>query len=280
VKEPGARRLDKAFERARAEGRKALVVYLTALDPDFNTSRRLMLAAAEAGADIIEIGVPWSDPSADGLAIQGAMRRALAAGGGLGRALELCRAVRAENDQVGLVLFGYANPIIVTGPKAFAERARDAGADAVLCVDWPSDEAPELLAALTAAGVGHIPLLAPTSTPARIAVADSAARGFLYYVSMTGITGVTISDLEGPRRHVGKIRAVTDNRHPIVVGFGITTAADAQAIAGFADGVAVGSAAVRIIERAVADGRDPVPELATFVRALADALQHTGDGSA
>ncbi|MES1205179.1 MAG: tryptophan synthase subunit alpha [Pseudomonadota bacterium] len=272
----GGAGLDRAFARARAQDRKALVVYLTALDPDFETSRRLILAAADAGADIIEVGVPWSDPSADGVVIQGAMRRALAAGGGLSRALELCRAVRAENQDVGLVLFGYANPIIVTGPAAFARRAREAGADAVLCVDWPSDEAPELLAALTAEGLGHIPLLAPTSTGTRIQVAAAAARGFLYYVSMTGITGVKISDLEGPRRHVAEIRAATGDRLPVVVGFGITTPKDARAIAAFADGVVVGSAAVRTIEQAAAAGRDPVPDLAAFVRNLAAALAGTG----
>jgi len=132
-------RLERIFARCRASHRKALVVYLTACDPDFDTSRRLVLAAAAAGADIVEIGVPWSDPSADGLAIQAAMQRALAAGGGLSRALALCRAVRAENAEVGLVLFGYANPIVVTGPTAFARQTHEAGADAVLCVDWPPD---------------------------------------------------------------------------------------------------------------------------------------------
>ena len=266
-------RIERAFARARAEKRKALVVYLAALDPDFETSRRLMLAAAGAGADIIEIGIPWSDPSADGPVIQAAMRRARAAGGGLSRALDLCRAVRSENPDVGLVLFGYANPIIVTGPEAFAHRARDAGADAVLCVDWPPDEAAELLSALAAANLGYVPLLAPTSTPARVEIAGAAAHGFLYYVSMTGITGVKISDLEGPRRHVAEIRAATGGRHPIVVGFGITNASDARKIAAFADGVVVGSAAVRLVEQSISAGRDPVPELAAFVRELAGAIQ-------
>jgi tryptophan synthase alpha chain len=268
----GAVRLDQAFARARRQNRKALVVYLTASDPDFDTSRRLMLAAAAAGADIIEIGMPWSDPSADGPVIQGAMRRALAAGGGLTRSLDLCRAIRAENADVGLVLFGYANPIVVTGPAAFARRAREAGADAVLCVDWPPDEAPELLSALSGAELGYIPLLTPTSTASRIRIAGAVANGFLYYVSMTGITGVKISDLEAPRRQVAEIRAATGARHPIVVGFGITTADDARTIASFADGVVVGSAAVRIVERATSAGADPVPELAAFVRGLAAAL--------
>lgn len=272
-------RLGRVFARARAENRTALVVYLTALDPDFDTSRRLMLAAASAGADIIEIGIPWSDPSADGPAIQDAMQRALKAGGGLSRALELCRAVRAENPELGLVLFGYANPIVVTGPIAFARRAREVGADAVLCVDWPADEAPELLSALADAGVGYIPLLAPTSTAPRVQIAAHHARGFLYYVSMTGTTGVKINDLDGPRRQVAEIRAASGNRHPIVVGFGITTPADVRAIASFADGVVVGSAAVRTVEAAVAAGRDPVPALSAFVRSLADALGPSGRGT-
>jgi len=266
-------RLEKAFAKARAENRKALVVYLTAVDPDFETSRRLMLAAAAAGADILEIGIPWSDPSADGLAIQAAMRRALAAGGSLTRALALCRAVRAENPTVGLVLFGYANPIIVNGVDEFARRAHESGADALLCVDWPPDEAGELIAALDANQMGFIPLLAPTSTPVRVKAAGDAARGFLYYVSMTGITGVQIRDLDGPKRHVAEIRALTNDRVPLVVGFGITNPAEARAIAAFADGVVVGSAAVRIVEKAAAEGRDPAPELASFVRDLSAALK-------
>lgn len=273
---PGAAaptRLDRIFAAARRENRKALVVYLTAVDPDFDTSRRLILGAAAAGADIIEIGMPWSDPSADGPVIQGAMLRALRAGGSLTQALALCRAVRAENADVGLVLFGYANPIVVSGPQSFARRAQESGADALLCVDWPPDEGGELLAALGEARLGYIPLLAPTSTGPRVQIAGDSARGFLYYVSMTGITGVKISDLEGPRRHVAEIRTATGDRHPIVVGFGVTTPADARAIASFADGVVVGSAAVRIIEAASAAGRDPVPELDSFVRSLSDALR-------
>jgi len=265
-------RLEKIFARCRAENRKALVVYLTAVDPDFETSLRLILAAAAAGADVIEVGVPWSDPSADGAAIQAAMQRALAAGGGLGRAMALCRAVRAENADVGLVLFGYANPIVITGPETFARQAHEAGVDAVLCVDWPPDEAPELLAALAKNDVGFIPLLAPTSTPSRAMLAGQTAKGFIYYVSMTGITGVKLADLESPRQQIAAIRAATGDRQPIVVGFGITNATDARAIGAFADGVVVGSAAVRIIEKAVAEKADPTPALATFVKGLAEAL--------
>src|SRR5262245_13395758 len=136
-------RLARAFERARAENRKALVLYLTAGDPDLETSRRLLLGAARAGADILEVGVPWSDPSADGPAIQAAMRRALTAGGGMRTSLELCRTVRAANADIPMVLFGYANPIFVRGPQAFASAAQVAGVDGVLPVDWPLEEALE-----------------------------------------------------------------------------------------------------------------------------------------
>jgi tryptophan synthase alpha chain len=265
-------RLSATFARARAEKRKALVIYLTASDPDFETSRRLLVAAARAGADVLELGVPWSDPSADGPAIQLAMRRALAAGGGLRSALELCRAVRQEVPEVPIVLFGYANPIFVRGPEAFAGAARDAGADAALCVDWPPDEASELTSALHAQSMDFIPLLAPTSTPHRIKAITAEASGFIYYVSMTGITGRTLADLEAPRKHVAEIRTLSGNRLPIVVGFGISTPAQAKAVAEFADGVVVGSAAVKLIEKAKAEGRDPVPALEELVASLKAAL--------
>jgi len=266
------RRIAGCFQRARAEGRKVLVVYLTATDPDQEQSRRLIQGAIDAGADIIEVGVPWSDPSADGPVIQAASLRALRAGGGMRKSLELTRALRAANADVPLVLFGYANPIVVMGPQAFADTARAAGADAVLCVDYPADEDGELLAALRTQEMDFIPLLAPTSTPRRIAVAASAASGFIYYVSLTGITGVKLEDLEGPRQQVEEIRKATGGEIPVVVGFGIKTPADARAVARFADGVAVGSAAVDIVARATAAGRDPVPELGAFVRSLRDAV--------
>lgn len=268
-------RLGACFERARAENRKALVLYLTAHDPDGPTSQRVLMAAAEAGADIIEIGVPWSDPSADGPVIQAAMHRALAAGGGLRRTLETCQAVRAKHPNVGLVLFGYANPIVIMGPEVFALRAADAGADAVLCVDYPPDEDQELPRALFRRGLDFIPLLAPTSTPARIAAAAAVASGFIYYVSLTGITGTRLVNVAEPRVQVNAIRAATGGKVPVVVGFGIKTPADAREVAQFADGVVVGSAAVQIVEKAAAAGRDPAPELGAFVRSLRDALAAT-----
>jgi tryptophan synthase alpha chain len=265
-------RLADVFARARDARRKALVIYLAAGDPDHETSVRLVRAALDAGADVVEVGVPWSDPSADGPAIQESMYRALKSGGGLSRALDLTRAVRETHPQAGLVLFGYANPIVVTGPDAFAERARGAGADAVLCVDYPPDEDSQLTSALTRQGLDLIPLLAPTSTPARVAAAAAAAGGFIYYVSLTGITGAALTDLEGPRAQVESIRAATGGRLPVVVGFGIRTPEAARDVAAFADGVVVGTAAVEVVRKAHDAKRDPVPDLTAFVKSLRAAV--------
>jgi len=265
-------RIADCFARARAERRKVLVVYLTASDPDLETSRRAIQSAIDAGADIIELGVPWSDPSADGPVIQAAMLRALKAGGGLRSALEVCRGLRTANADTPLILFGYANPIVVLGAELFARQARDAGADGVLCVDYPPDEDADLTSALAKQRLDFIPLLAPTSTPARIGAAAKVASGFIYYVSLTGITGVKLADMSDPQRRVEEIRAATGGKIPVVVGFGIKTPADARAVAAFADGVVVGSAAVGIVERAAAAGKDPGPELGAYVRSLRDAM--------
>lgn len=271
-----APRLAARFARARAEKRAALIVYLTADDPDGATSLRLMRAAAEAGADVIEIGIPWSDPSADGKAIQAAMHRALARGGGLRRALGLCSELRAACPDVGLVLFGYANPILVMGVDVFALKARDAGADGLLCVDYPPDEDRALPLALAREGLDFVPLLAPTSTDARIDIALAAAGSFVYYVSMTGTTGTALADLDGPRAKVAAIRERGGGKVPVAVGFGIRTPQAARAVASFADAVVVGSAAVEIVDRAAAAKRDPVPEMSAFVRSLRQAVAGTG----
>lgn len=266
------KRLAERFARAKAEKRAAVIVYLTADDPDGPTSLRLMKAAVEAGADVIEIGVPWSDPSADGRSIQAAMHRALAKGGGLRRSLALCAELRAACPDAGLVLFGYANPILVMGTDSFALKARDAGADGVLCVDYPPDADPALRTSLAREGLDYVPLLAPTSTEKRVDAALGAAGSFVYYVSMTGITGTALADLQGPRDKVEAIRARAGGQLPVAVGFGIRTPQAARAVAEFADGVVVGSAAVEIVERAATAGRDPVPEMTAFVRSLRDAV--------
>jgi tryptophan synthase alpha chain len=271
-----APRLAARFASARAEKRAALIVYLTADDPDGVTSLRLMRAAADAGADVIEIGIPWSDPSADGKAIQAAMHRALGRGGGLRRALGLCSELRAACPDVGLVLFGYANPILVMGVDVFALKARDAGADGLLCVDYPPDEDRALPTALAREGLDFVPLLAPTSTDARIDLALAAAGSFVYYVSMTGTTGTALADLEGPRAKVAAIRERGGGKVPVAVGFGIRTPDAARAVASFADAVVVGSAAVEIVDRCAAEKRDPVPEMTAFVRSLRQAVGGRG----
>jgi tryptophan synthase alpha chain len=265
-------RLDRAFARARAEKRAALVLYLTAGDPDLETSRRLVLAAAEEGADIIEVGVPWSDPSADGAAIQAAMARALTAGGGPKATFSLVEAVRRENPDVGLVFFGYANPIFIMGAEAFAKRVAEVGGDGVLCVDWPPDEAVAFRKALAEQRLGFVPLVAPTSLEPRIRLAGEAATGFIYYVSLTGITGARLVDKQEPSRRVEAIRAWTGGKTPIVVGFGVKSPEDAHEVAAFADGVVVGSAAVELVQKAQAAGEDPVAALRTFVRSLRAAV--------
>lgn len=266
-------RLAAAFARAKAEGRTPLVIYLTAGDPNAEASFELVLAAADAGMDVLELGIPWSDPSADGLAIQGAMLRALNNGGGLSATLKLCARIRQARPALPIVLFGYANPIVVRGCAAFAADAKAAGADAVLCVDWPADEDKELPEALRAQGLGFVPLLAPTSTPARVNAALEVAGGFVYYVSLTGITGAKLTDFSGPAAHVAQIRAAAHNRLPVVVGFGIATPQDARTVAGFADGVVVGSAAVRLIETSPQTAK---ADLARLVSGLSDGLRGVG----
>ena len=265
-------RIDQAFARAKAENRKALVIYLTASDPDFETSRRVIGAAIKGGADLIELGIPWSDPSADGLAIQSAMERARKSGGGLSETLRLCALLRADSPAIPIVLFGYANPIAIRGPKVFASDAAKAGADAALCVDWLADTDPTLYQALSAEGLDLIPLLAPTSPMSRIALANTFAGGFFYYVSMTGITGGQLADMQAVANRVGEIRSLTQGRLPIVVGFGISSPSDVREVAGFADGIVVGSAAVRIVESAVAKGEDPAIAMEQYIRSLRASL--------
>jgi len=274
----GHQRIAMAFERAAAEGRTPLVLYLTAGDPNAEASFEIVLAAIDAGADIIELGVPWSDPSADGLAIQGGMSRALDNGGGLSATLLLTKRLREARPDTPIILFGYANPIVVRGCHRYAEEARLAGADGTLCVDWPADEDQELPSALAEQGLAFVPLLAPTSTPERVEAALRSASGFVYYVSLTGITGAALTDLSKPEAHVTDIRSrarAAENELPIVVGFGIKDTDSARRVAGFADGVVVGSAAVRIVARAHETGGDARPDLRAFVGHLKTGLTNS-----
>lgn len=260
-------RLRAAFDRAAAENRAAFVAYLTFGDPDPQTSIAVVEAACRAGADVIELGVPFSDPSADGPSIQRAMERALAAGGSLPAALDAIRELRGRGITTPIVLFGYYNPVFVMGTQRFAERAAATGVDAVLTVDLPIDELAELAQPLAARGVAVVPLIAPTSTPDRIARLGAFAPPFVYYISLTGVTGVRAAAPVDPSR-LAQIRDAA--RAPVAVGFGIRTPADAARFSAIADGVVVGTALVDQVA-AGAPGEAPA-RVAALVGALAGAM--------
>jgi len=244
-------RIEQALARRAAEKRKALVTYLCCGDPDEAESIDLAVACAEAGADILELGAPFSDPTADGPAIARASQRALGKGGGLTSTLRVARAVRARTE-APIVLFGYYNPLFVRGEEDVVATAADAGVDAFLVVDLPLEESVGLRSAAAARGMSVIPLVAPTTRPERVAeLAELAKRfpiPFVYYVSMMGVTGGAgaASVLAEAGAQAERVRAVTGR--PTVVGFGIDSAAGARAAAERSDGVVVGSAIVRRIE--------------------------------
>lgn len=264
-------RIAERFARIRAAGRAALVPYLTAGDPDLATTRDCVLAAIDAGADLIELGVPFSDPMADGPVIQRSSARALAAGTSLRRVLELVGELRAASD-VPIVLFGYYNPFLQYGLDALARDARTAGADAFLCVDAPPEESGELRAAAAANGLEVIALLAPTTPLARARMIARTAGGFLYFVSVLGVTGGRDRLPAELPALVARVRRVTTL--PIGVGFGVQTPEQAGWVAAFADAVVVGSAIVRQIETA-APGDAPA-RVGAFVAALSDGMRAAG----
>ncbi len=238
--------IDEVFARSRSERRAAFIPYLTAGDPDLETTGRLIEALTLGGADIIELGVPFSDPIADGPVNQRAAARALAAGTTLSGILEL---VASRRDPVGvpIVLFSYFNPILARGVASFAEQAAASGVDGVLCVDLPPEEAAgELQPALREAGIDPIFLLAPTSTRAREKAVAAASSGFVYYVSRTGVTGTRDELAPELLREARRLRRRL--KLPLAVGFGISTPQQVAAVGKVADGVVVGSALVRIVE--------------------------------
>jgi len=239
---PGAPdRLAALFAAARARGEAALVTYLMAGDPDLATSRAAALACAEAGADLIEIGMPFSDPIADGPTLQRAAERSLSAGTRLADALELASHLRARTE-AGLALMGYLNPLLSYGLERFVGEAARAGVDALILPDLPPEEAGELLALCRPAGPRTVFLVAPTSTEERRRAAAAAATGFLYFVSVTGVTGARRALPADLSSNLGALRAASPL--PLVVGFGISTPTQAKAVARLADGVVVGSALV------------------------------------
>ncbi len=243
-------RIQSAFDRLNAEGRKALIPFITAGDPDAALTLPLMQALVEAGADVIELGVPFSDPMADGPTIQRASERALAKGMTLRKVLQLVVEFRKFDDKTPVVLMGYANPIEAMGLETFAEKAAQSGVDGVLVVDYPPEEAVSFGTAMKAHGMDPIFLLAPTSNAERIAQVAEIASGYVYYVSLAGVTGSGALNVEAVER-LPLIREKTGL--PVGVGFGIRDASTAARIAAIADAVVVGSRIIEEIEKSTAE---------------------------
>jgi tryptophan synthase alpha chain len=239
-----ASRLDRTFAALRAAGRRGLVTYTTAGDPDLPRSAEVLVALDRGGADVLEVGVPFSDPLADGPVIQRASERALAAGAGLRSVLDMIEGVRPRLS-APVVVFSYANPIVRMGMEAFARRAAAAGVDGVLTLDLPIEEAGEFRATLADAGLDTIFLLSPTTTGARIARAAELGRGFLYGISRLGVTGARAEVAAGAEAMVGRIRAHT--ALPVALGFGISRPEHVAEVTRYADAAVVGSALVSLI---------------------------------
>ncbi|SEN75005.1 tryptophan synthase, alpha chain [Paracoccus alcaliphilus] len=267
-------RIDDTFARLGAEGKKAFVTYIMASDPDEATTLELMRGLPEAGVDIIELGMPFTDPMADGPTIQLAGQRALAAGGGVTRTLSILREFRKTDNETPVVLMGYYNPIYARagGVEQFLTDAKEAGVDGLIVVDLPPEEDDELCIPAARAGLNFIRLATPTTDDRRLPAVVKNTSGFVYYVSVTGITGGPAANAAEVGPEVARIRAAANL--PVVVGFGISSAEAAESIATVADGCVVGSAIVKLM----GEGR-PVPEILEFVRDLA-AGAHRGQSTA
>ncbi|MEM9584318.1 MAG: tryptophan synthase subunit alpha [Pseudomonadota bacterium] len=256
-------RIDDRFAKLNATGKKAFVTYVMASDPDYATSLEIVKGLPAAGVDIIELGLPFTDPMADGPTIQLAGQRALAAGMTLNKTLQMVRDFRAEDAETPIVLMGYYNPIYNHGVEAFLTDAKAAGVDGLIIVDLPPEEDNELCIPAQAAGLNFIRLATPTTDAKRLPKVLQNTSGFVYYVSITGITGAAEASAADVAPEVARMKESTDL--PIIVGFGVKTPESAEAVAGVADGTVVGSAIVQKI----ADGDSPAEVLA-FVKSLAD----------
>lgn len=244
-------RIESAFSKAKSEGRSAFVSYVCAGDPDIDTSLEVCRTLIESGVDVMELGVPFSDPLADGLTNQLAAQRALDSGTTQQDVFALVRKIRAENDEVPIVFYTYYNLMFSNGLDAYIAEAKEAGVDGLLVLDLPPEEAEEHLASCKAHGMGTVFLIAPTTPPERVGVIAKHATGFVYYVSRTGVTGVRSDLAEDLSEMVGMIREVTDK--PLVVGFGVSKREQVRSICELADGVVVGSAIVNTIKENLGD---------------------------
>jgi len=274
---PAISRIASCFQTLRRTGRKALIPYITAGDPRPELTVPLLHTLVAAGADIIELGVPFSDPMADGPVIQRACERALQQGVSLRQVLELVQAFRHTNQITPLVLMGYLNPIERMGYQDFARAAAAAGVDGVLTVDLPPEEAQDLLTALIEVDLDPIFLLAPTSTPARIQQVAALARGYVYYVSLKGVTGAATLDVADVQQKLEVIRRYT--ALPLGVGFGIRDATSAAAVARLADAVVVGSTLVSRIEQLATEPEQLQIELTELLTAMRLAMDAATSGA-
>jgi tryptophan synthase alpha chain len=268
-------RIAARFAALKREGRGALIPFLEAYDPDRDTSMALLRGMARRGADLIEIGMPFTDPMADGPPVQAAGRRGLLAGATLRRTLAMVRDFRAEDDATPIVLMGYLNPILSYTPAAFCADAADAGVDGLIVVDLPTEEADMLAPHAAAHGIDIIRLVAPTTDDARLPLVLDGSSGFVYYVSITGITGTRSASVAELAEAIPRIRRVTDL--PIAVGFGVRSPEQAAEIARLADGAVVGTALIETLLGTLDDkgraGPDTVSRVLNQVAALADAVR-------
>jgi len=264
-------RVDARFAQLKREGRAGFVAYVMAGDPDVETSRAILEGLPAAGADLIELGFPFSDPMADGPPVQRAALRALAAGTTLAGTLELVRRFRASDAETPVVLMGYLNPILSSGMGQFAREATAAGVDGVILVDCPPEEAEPVLAAFDPLGLALVRLATPTTDEARLPAVVRRTTGFVYYVSVAGVTGGKAADAAAIAPAVERVRRASGL--PVAVGFGIRTPEQARAVARVADAAVVGSALVDAVADAHAQNRDPVAKVLETARALAMAVR-------
>ncbi|ODS01756.1 tryptophan synthase subunit alpha [Methyloceanibacter superfactus] len=275
-------RIDKTFAALKRQGRAGLVTFITAGDPDYDTSLAMLKGLPAAGATVIELGMPFSDPMADGPAIQASSQRALRAGQTMKKTLSMVREFRAEDDTTPIVLMGYYNPIYVYPVDRFIADAVDAGVDGLIVVDVPPEEDEELRPAANAGGLDVIRLATPTTDAKRLPAVLANTSGFVYYVSIAGITGTAAPDIAAVGAHVGRIKAHTDL--PIAVGFGVKTEQQVSELAGIAEGVVVGSALVSAIAESLDAGGKATaktkPHLLGLVERLSAALRHEAEAAA
>jgi tryptophan synthase alpha chain len=268
-------RIDRRFAALKKGGRKAFVAFVTAGDPDYTTSEKILLGLPAAGADLIELGMPFSDPMADGPAVQASSLRALKAGQTMAKTLELVRTFRKHDPDTPIILFGYYNPVYVYPREAFLDDAKAAGADGLIVVDVPPEADEELCLPAIARGLNFIRLATPTTDDTRLPAVLANTSGFLYYVSITGVTGTAEPDVVAVHSHIARIKRST--QLPIAVGFGVRTPQQAKAIAAVADGVVVGSAIVNAVKESLGPKGESTGKTASkvldLVKSLSQALR-------